>query len=90
MLFSAGTFLYVATVHVLQDISHMHTSNGSHCSQTSEPNMSATGQLSDISIPVSSEESSHSKHSDHLNRVELAALVTGIISPMLFQLQHTH
>lgn len=90
MLFSAGTFLYVATMHVLQEVSHGHASHGNHTPETSESNNSTAGQPSDTSVQVNGEQRTQNKHGDRLSRVELAALVTGILSPMLLQLQHSH
>lgn len=51
LLFSAGTFLYVATVHVLTEISH-HRKATNHCNLPSSPtHQSINTQSSKLTIP---------------------------------------
>lgn len=66
MLFSAGTFLYVATVHVLPEIASRQTK------QT----------LQDGSVIIH----------DHkgFTKLDLVALVTGAIVPVLLSIGHKH
>ncbi|XP_062503439.1 zinc transporter ZIP9-like isoform X2 [Corticium candelabrum] len=87
MLFSAGTFLYVATVHVLQEVSHVHTN---HSTQSCESSSTGTGQKGEMPLQMDIDQRHHNKHSEHLSKFELIALVAGILSPMLLQLQHSH
>lgn len=74
MLFSAGTFLYVATVHILPELlsqsSHSHNTNNTVTS------------LEDPSP-------SHS-HGGKLSRRELFYLVLGIFTPVVLGLYHKH
>ena len=48
LLFSAGTFLYVATVHVLTEISH-HRKAANHCTSPSHQNSSS--RSSKLTLP---------------------------------------
>ena len=50
MLFSAGTFLYVATVHVLTEISHNRKTTN-HSSQSSPTHQNSNTQSSKLTIP---------------------------------------
>lgn len=75
MLFSAGTFLYVATVHVLADL----TQNPHHGSSYSKLPTTA----SDATKPASS-------HSRSLKNSELICLVLGCLTPLLLGMGHHH
>lgn len=75
MLFSAGTFLYVATVHVLADI----TQRGAQSHQYSKLPQSAQ-DITKQNIP-----STHS-----LKTVELLFLVMGCLFPLILSAGHHH
>lgn len=84
MLFSAGTFLYVATVHVLPELTshggggHSHGSNPqvkySHLEQGAAPGSAAAGH----------------KGYGALRNLELIVLVTGALLPLLLTMGHHH
>lgn len=76
MLFSAGTFLYVATVHVLAEITQKV---GQHSSQYSRLPQNAQ-DLSKQSAPVG--------HS--LKKSEILFLVIGCLCPLLLSAGHHH
>lgn len=77
MLFSAGTFLYVATVHVLPELtqqqpSHFHaTSSGAHYSHLEQG-------------------AGSTKPSFGLTNVELVTLISGALLPLLLTIGHHH
>lgn len=78
MLFSAGTFLYVATVHVLPELtqqapSHYHSSSGPHYSHL-EQGSTASAK------PAPS----------GLSNVELGTLISGALLPLLLTIGHHH
>ncbi|KAH3853328.1 zinc transporter ZIP9-B-like isoform X1 [Dreissena polymorpha] len=66
MLFSAGTFLYVATVHVLPEIASRHTK------QT----------LKDGTVVIHEHKG--------FTKVDLVALITGAVIPVILSLGHRH
>lgn len=76
MLFSAGTFLYVATVHVLPELTHQqphfhHSSGGPHYSQLEQGAM--------IVKPTSG-----------LSNLELITLISGALLPLFLTIGHHH
>ncbi|KAF7283159.1 zinc/iron regulated transporter-related protein 102B [Rhynchophorus ferrugineus] len=73
MLFSAGTFLYVATVHVLADL--IQKSHGS-------------GHYTKLPQTLEGGKSGQSHSSGSLSITELAFLVVGCICPLLLSLGH--
>lgn len=75
MLFSAGTFLYVATVHVLADI----TQRGANSHQYSRLPQ-ATQDVNKQTIATT--------HS--LKTVELLFLIVGCLFPLLLSAGHRH
>lgn len=75
MLFSAGTFLYVATVHVLPELTHQQPSH--YHSSSSGPHYSHLEQ-------------GGSKPSPGLSNVELCTLISGALLPLLLTIGHHH
>lgn len=76
MLFSAGTFLYVATVHVLPELTHQqphfhHAPSGAHYSHLE--------QGTTKSLPSSG-----------LTNVELITLISGALLPLILTIGHHH
>ena len=76
MLFSAGTFLYVATVHVLPELTqqppaHFHGSSNVHYSHLEQGSSSA-------------------KPSSGLTNLELGTLIAGALLPLLLTIGHHH
>jgi solute carrier family 39 (zinc transporter), member 9 len=76
MLFSAGTFLYVATVHVLPELTqqppaHFHGSSNVHYSHLEQG-------------------SSGAKPSNGLTNFELGTLISGALLPLLLTIGHHH
>lgn len=76
MLFSAGTFLYVATVHVLAELTQ-NTHGGHTHSYSKLPQSLETPK---VSVPVS----------QSLKTSELLCLVVGCLCPLLLSLGHHH
>lgn len=76
MLFSAGTFLYVATVHVLPELTHQQPS---HYHSSSEARYSHLEQGPGGSRPSSG-----------LTNIELGALISGALLPLLLTIGHHH
>lgn len=74
MLFSAGTFLYVATVHVLAEL----TQNPRHPTHSHLP-----------SVDPMAKPETH-QHTSALRCTELAILVVGCITPLFLTLGHHH
>lgn len=74
MLFSAGTFLYVATVHVLADL----TQNSSHGHYSKLPQNIEAGKVQPLA------------HSTALKPKELLYLVVGCLCPLLLSVGHHH
>lgn len=77
MLFSAGTFLYVATVHVLPELTHQqphfhHAPSGPHYSHLEQGGTSK-------SPPPSG-----------LTNVELLTLISGALLPLILTIGHHH
>lgn len=75
MLFSAGTFLYVATVHVLPELTHQqahsrHAPSGPHYSHL--------------------EQGTTAKPSSGLTNIELITLISGALLPLILTVGHHH
>ncbi|CAM9837704.1 unnamed protein product [Lampetra fluviatilis] len=83
MLFSAGTFLYVATVHVLPEVGgagHSHRPDGGGSAPGGGPGAAgATGGVG--GGPAAG---------PALSKVELAVLVSGCLLPLVLSLGHQH
>lgn len=75
MLFSAGTFLYVATVHVLPELTHQQPSH--YHGSSSGPHYSHL-------------ETGGAKPSSGLTNVELGTLISGALLPLLLTIGHHH
>lgn len=76
MLFSAGTFLYVATVHVLPELTQQaahfhHSSSGPHYSHLEQGTIMA-------------------KPSSGLTNLELITLISGALLPLILTVGHHH
>lgn len=88
MLFSAGTFLYVATVHVLPELTsgsgHSHSQSYSLLDQ--QPNAALSSSSSSV-IQISN---SVPKGYSGLTYFELAILITGALLPLLLTVGHHH
>lgn len=86
LLFSAGTFLYVATVHVLPGVAQH---SGRHHHFRPIPQSSSTSSTINLEggtgTIVSNSPSSHS-----LPLVDLLALVVGCLCPLILTLGHEH
>jgi zinc transporter 9 len=80
MLFSAGTFLYVATVHVLPELTNQQPHF--HHSASSGPHYSHLEQGNGNSIA--------SKVPTGLTNVELGTLIFGALLPLLLTVGHHH
>ncbi|XP_065832825.1 zinc transporter ZIP9-like [Oscarella lobularis] len=78
LLFSAGTFLYVATVHVLKELTERHGHES--------PNAAAA---SGIEAATTTTETT-SQTSDRLSKEDLTALILGIVFPMIISIYHQH
>lgn len=85
MLFSAGTFLYVATVHVLPEI--VSGGGGGHSHGLPARPGPAASASSPGALPSSSVVDVH--HSG-FTCAELIALVTGALLPTCISLGHSH
>jgi len=79
MLFSAGTFLYVATVHVLPELTHQQPHF--HAS-SSGPHYSHLEQGGGGGAPI--------KPSSGLSNVELGTLIGGALLPLILTIGHHH
>lgn len=77
MLFSAGTFLYVATVHVLPELTHQQPSH--YHSSSPGPNYSYLEQGPGSSKPPNG-----------LSNIELGTLIAGALLPLLLTIGHHH
>lgn len=77
MLFSAGTFLYVATVHVLPEL--MHQQPHFHHAPSGGPHYSHLEQGTTKPLPSSG-----------LTNVELLALISGALLPLILTVGHHH
>lgn len=85
MLFSGGTFLYVATVHILPEL------NQNRQSSTTFSNVSLSTQNSPISPHPNSGITIHHHHQHKgFDKVELLFLVVGCLSPLLLAFGHQH
>ncbi|XP_059219660.1 zinc transporter ZIP9 isoform X2 [Stomoxys calcitrans] len=82
MLFSAGTFLYVATVHVLPELTHnVSNSFASHSHYDYRPLeiMVNSGSQQSVPTPVSG-----------LNYSELIVMICGTLLPLVITFGHQH
>lgn len=77
MLFSAGTFLYVATVHVLPELTQGGHSHAGHQYHLLEENSST-----DLQTQITS--------SSGLNCTELAIMICGALLPLIITFGHSH
>ncbi|ESO10875.1 hypothetical protein HELRODRAFT_167387 [Helobdella robusta] len=82
MLFSGGTFLYVATVHILPELSKMGSSGHQLQSNILPENM--PGSSGSITI------NHYHHHSKGFNRLELTVMVVGCLLPLILALGHHH
>lgn len=80
MLFSAGTFLYVATVHVLPELTH-NTGHGSHRGHH-DYNL--------LEQPSSLPGGGKTGPSGGLKNTELALLILGALAPLFLTVGHHH
>uniref|UniRef100_U5EPC8 Putative zip-like zinc transporter n=1 Tax=Corethrella appendiculata TaxID=1370023 RepID=U5EPC8_9DIPT len=81
MLFSAGTFLYVATVHVLPELTH----NQSH-------SHGGGGGINYnlLEQPSTSKSSVNTNNRNGLRNVELLLLIVGALAPLVLTVGHHH
>jgi solute carrier family 39 (zinc transporter), member 9 len=77
MLFSAGTFLYVATVHVLPELTHQSPSH-------------KHGSSSDVHYSRLEQGPASAKASSGLTNVELGTLISGALLPLVLTIGHHH
>lgn len=82
MLFSAGTFLYVATVHVLPELTQSSHSGGHHGRSSS----SSTAHYSHLEDGTSAS----TKGFSGLRNTELFIMVCGALLPLIITLGHHH
>lgn len=80
MLFSAGTFLYVATVHVLPELMHQQPAHGHGWHQ-----LPTTTDQTSLQPP---QKPSHG--SSKLKAPEILILVVGALIPLLLTAGHHH
>lgn len=89
MLFSAGTFLYVATVHVLPELTSGggggHSHGGGGAAQVKYSHLVEQG-----GVGVAASGSGSGKGFGALRNLELAVLVTGALLPLLLTMGHHH
>ena len=78
MLFSAGTFLYVATVHVLPELTH---NQGGHSHGHNYNRLEQGGSTSNI-MPASG--------GSGLENKELFLLIVGALTPLILTIGHHH
>lgn len=76
MLFSAGTFLYVATVHVLPELTHQQAAHFHHA--PSGPHYSHL------------EQGTMAKPPSGLSNLELITLISGALLPLVLTVGHHH
>lgn len=91
MLFSAGTFLYVATVHVLSEITqrHHHNHRGGHSySKLASQQSSASLEVGAASVDFALQ--SASVGGGKLSAVDVLILVVGCLAPLVLTLAHHH
>jgi len=105
MLFSAGTFLYVATVHVLPEIiaqgadpavAALITTYAAPCfyaNEFSSGSSSSSGETY-VALPTSAPQPSmghsHAGGGGHFKLNELVALIVGAVAPVFLQMGHSH
>uniref|UniRef100_A0A8W7P7W3 Uncharacterized protein n=1 Tax=Anopheles coluzzii TaxID=1518534 RepID=A0A8W7P7W3_ANOCL len=91
MLFSAGTFLYVATVHVLPELTHRSDhGHGGHGHGHHLGNYSLLEQQPPSSSAAVSGKPSPSGGPGGLKNYELGLLILGALAPLFLTLGHHH
>lgn len=85
MLFSAGTFLYVATVHVLPELTHNTGGHGGHRSSGPHYDYNLLEQQSAASGKVVVHQGGSG-----LKNTELALLILGALMPLFLTVGHHH
>ncbi|XP_041779177.1 zinc transporter ZIP9 [Anopheles merus] len=91
MLFSAGTFLYVATVHVLPELTHRSDhGHGGHGHGHHLGNYSLLEQQPPSSSAAVSGKPSPSGSPGGLKNYELGLLILGALAPLFLTLGHHH
>lgn len=85
MLFSAGTFLYVATVHVLPEL----TQNGSHSHGGHFDYRPLDTGSAESQLPPKALSAAHS-HSVGLSYTELIIMICGSLLPLIITFGHQH
>lgn len=85
MLFSAGTFLYVATVHVLPELTHSAGHGGHHGGHY---DYSVLEQQSPL--PAGGKAITHGARGSGLKNSELALLILGALMPIFLSIGHHH
>ncbi|XP_058121095.1 zinc transporter ZIP9 [Anopheles ziemanni] len=88
MLFSAGTFLYVATVHVLPELTHRSGHGHGHSHAIHHGNYSLLEQQPPL--PVVSGKPSSPGGPGGLRNYELGLLILGALAPLFLTLGHHH
>ena len=83
MLFSAGTFLYVATVHVLPEIVNESPSYLPVSNVDTSSNAAGSSTADSTTVPHS-----HGNGAFRLN--ELVALIVGAVTPLFLTMGHSH
>lgn len=99
MLFSAGTFLYVATVHVLPELTHGDAGGGHHHQATSNKHnqydnvaysaLENATNNAEVSI-VEKVNSSRPPSSKGLRCSELTIMIFGALLPLVITFSHQH
>jgi hypothetical protein len=94
LLFSAGTFLYVSTVHMLPEIYQEEEVNDIESPMvTTSMDERRASELAE-GTPSKSRAPSHSGGHSHkkkiLSRTQIGALVVGIFTPLLLSFGHHH
>lgn len=91
MLFSAGTFLYVATVHVLPELTSTGHSHGGG-SGGSNPQVKYSHLVEQGNAPGALAAGGGAGHKGYgaLRNLELIVLVTGALLPLLLTMGHHH
>ena len=88
LLFSAGSFLYVATVHVLPDIYHDQETYASPGNEVSSSSSSSTDNHHH-------HHHHHQHHNQHqhpkkLSMAQIFMLIVGVYSPHFLMIEHSH
>lgn len=84
MLFSAGTFLYVATVHVLPELTHNSHGHGGHrTAGHTDYNLLETAASGKVAVV-------HGAGGNGLKNTELGLLILGALMPLFLTMGHHH